>query len=944
MLKRVAIWGAVLVGLLVAGGFLAWRLWRGPDPAEILARTPVPPAPVLTPEQELATFRLASGFRVELVAAEPLVVDPVAMDWDDRGRLYVVEMRGFMRDLDGGGEEEPSGRVVLLEDTDGDGLMDTSGVFLDALVMPRAVAVLPEGVLVGVPPDLWLCRDPGGEDVCSEKIRLTHYALGRHDPEHLENGLLPGIDGWIYNAKSSRRFRLRGTALEIESTPMRGQWGIAQDDEGRLFYNHNSAFLFGDVIPGEYAMQQAGTATSPTLRGVGLPLADGAEVFGVRVAPGLNRAYLHGTLRADGRQHAPTGVSGLAIQRGDQYGEPFAGDAFMPEVAGNAVAHFAVDGDGLDLQAEHRLYADPNFGEREFLASTDERFRPVDAKVGPDGTIWVIDMYRGLIQHANYVSDHLRDYVQEHELEAPGATGRIWRIVREELPLSHRPPPLGSLDDQLRALDHPNGWVRDRAQRRLMFEASPEASPRLRRLEDFGELGRIHALHALAGLGQLDGATFTRALADPDPRVRRAALRAGEKRVAQADPDLALLRAVEALLEDEDPGVRVQALHSLGTLPVARRPLARLLAEGRRGGPIERQAVISGLGGLELGALESELAEGDEEGDGESSGPDSEWLQELATAAFLGARARDDRDEATRRMLDRIAELGADPRAEALFAGIQQAQRRPGSRIVELAERHSLFDPGRDEGGELAGPIAGVKAHFTWPGDPRPGGARALTPAESERRERGRELYRATCAACHGPDGRGQSGLAPPLAGSPWVRDTDDWLVRIALGGLTGRIVVDGQEWNLTMPGHGHDERFDDEGVAGLGTFLRRAWGHAEEPVAPESVVRIRRETTDRRTPWTERELLALPVDHRLDRYTGLYRVPIVGIEIEIGRRGTELTIGRPNGPSGPLADIGGGAFMAEGVSIHFESDETGEVDGATLYRDGTPIGLSKEE
>ena len=230
-------------------GVIVFRAWRGPDPEEVLARIDVPLAPVLSPEEELASFRTAPGFRVELVAAEPLVVDPVAMDWDDEGRLYVVEMRGFMPNIEGEGEDQPVGRVVVLEDTDADGRMDRSGVFLDGLVLPRAVAVLPQGVLVGVPPDLWLCRDTNGDRTCGTRTRVGEYAIEGANPEHQENGLLAGIDGWIYNAKSSRRFRLEGSRLRSQETVFRGQWGIAQDDAGRLFYNHNSGFLYADAFP-----------------------------------------------------------------------------------------------------------------------------------------------------------------------------------------------------------------------------------------------------------------------------------------------------------------------------------------------------------------------------------------------------------------------------------------------------------------------------------------------------------------------------------------------------------------------------------------------------------------------------------------------------------------------------------------------------------------------
>ena len=570
----------VVVGVLAA---FAFRAWRGPDPEEILAGIDIPPAPVLSPEEERATFRTAPGFRVELVAAEPLVVDPVAIDWDDEGRLFVVEMRGFMPDIEGRGEDRPVGRIVVLEDTDGDGRMDRSHVFLDGLVLPRAIAVLPEGVLVGAPPDLWLCRDTRGDLRCTERTRLAEYAAAGSGPEHQENGLLAGLDGWLYNAKSKRRFRLQADEFRSDPTIFRGQWGIAQDDSGRLFYNHNSGFLYADAFPGEYSMRQPGTALRRSRAGLNLPLAANAQVFGVRVAPGLNRAYLPGTLRRDGRQAGPTGVSGLAIQRGHQYGAEWVGDAFVPEAAGSAVAHFDVESSGTEVRAEHRLYDDDDFGSREFLVSTDERFRPVDAEFGPDGAIWVVDMYRGVIQHADYVSDYLRAYVERQQLARPGATGRIWRIVREDLPIERRPPPLVTLAQQLDALDHPNGWVRDRAQRRIVAEAAEGAADGLRRLEDFGPLARRHALWALDGLAAFDEPTWRRALADPDPEIRKLALRLGET----IDSAEAVRRdEMVGLIDDADPGVRLQVLHSLGSLHPETRPLARLLERGRAGGAV----------------------------------------------------------------------------------------------------------------------------------------------------------------------------------------------------------------------------------------------------------------------------------------------------------------------------------------------------------------------
>jgi len=373
------------------------------------------------------------------------------MDWDDEGRLYVVEMRGFMRNLDADDEGAPSGRVVVLEDLDKDGQMDTSRVFLDNLVLPRGIAVLPQGVLIGSPPDLILCRDHNDNLACedNEKTRLTSYADGPVNVEHAENGLLPGIDGWIYNAKSNRRFKLTSDTpspqIIVDKAVSRGQWGIAQDDEGRLYYNHNSTFLFTDVFPGEYTLRQPATRAREDKHGIGVKLTENEQVWGIRTAAGLNRAYVDDVLRADGRQNAPTAISSLAVQRGDQYGPDHVGDVFVPESAGSVVAHFSVDFDGNTAQAHHRLYDDYEWVKREFLASTDERFRPVDVEVGPDGALWVVDMYRGIVQHKAYMSDHLRAHIQRLGLESPGETGRIWRIVKTDHPINHRVPPLQSL-------------------------------------------------------------------------------------------------------------------------------------------------------------------------------------------------------------------------------------------------------------------------------------------------------------------------------------------------------------------------------------------------------------------------------------------------------------------------------------------------------------------
>ena len=292
------------------------------------------PAPLLSPEEALQGFSIAPGFEIELVAAEPLIEDPVAMAWDEYGHLYVVELRGYMPDAYGNGSDEPVGQVVRLQDTNGDGRMDTSEVFLGALVNPRAVAVVNEGVLIGEPPNLWLCKLPTPTSVCTDKRKIGGYAtdVTTANVEHMENGLLQGLDNWLYNSKSNRSLRIHDGTLQEREGLFRGQWGITKDDFGRLLYNHNSTWIQADFFAGEDLVLPG---QSGRHKGLGVNLTAPAKVHSVRVNPGVNRAYLPNTLREDGRLNNATGVSGLVSYRGDQFPDRYRGDVFVPEVAGN---------------------------------------------------------------------------------------------------------------------------------------------------------------------------------------------------------------------------------------------------------------------------------------------------------------------------------------------------------------------------------------------------------------------------------------------------------------------------------------------------------------------------------------------------------------------------------------------------------------------------------
>jgi hypothetical protein len=208
---------------------------------------------VLSPDEAMKTFFMPPGYRLELVASEPMIEEPVVIDWDADGRLWVVEMPSYMRDLPATDEREPTGRVSVLEDTNGDGKMDKKTVFLDGLVLPRALKVLEHGVLVGEPPNLWLARDTTGDLRADTKELVTDtYGQEFANVEHNANALLWAMDNWIHTSEVDTFLRFRNGKFEVRKTLSRGQWGATQDDAGRVYRNTNSSALFVDIVPTPY--------------------------------------------------------------------------------------------------------------------------------------------------------------------------------------------------------------------------------------------------------------------------------------------------------------------------------------------------------------------------------------------------------------------------------------------------------------------------------------------------------------------------------------------------------------------------------------------------------------------------------------------------------------------------------------------------------------------
>lgn len=863
-------------------------------------RIDTPPAPVLDVQAALETFRLAPGYHIEAVAHEPLVEDPVALTWDAAGRMYVAEMRGFMQDTYGTDEDAPIGSVVRLSDTDGDGRMDRREVLADGLVLPRAVAIVNEGLLIGEPPNLWLCpaRNGRADSIdCTDRQRLGSYGDQPGSVEHAENGLLLGLDNWLYSAKSARRLKLVDGGLTEEPTLFRGQWGIAQDGEGRLYYNTNSNLLSGDRYDAQNIVQ-SGASRAP---GLNVRVSGDDALYAVRVNTGVNRAYLPGVLREDGRLNQPTSASGMDV---------LDDTAFVAEPAANAVAHLQLSEQGMTVTARHARYPDDTWGQREFLASTDERFRPVNVYFGPDGALYVVDMYRGVIQDHVFITEQLREQAKARGLDRPPGLGRIWRVSRDYG--SYAPAQLEGADSGvlLASLASANVWERRTAQRLLL--AADNVDRELRAMVRAAQLPQaVHALWALAGRATLDRRIALGAARSAQLPLARQALIAGAPLFNRRD-----ISALVALHPD-DERFQMEAIAALAphNTHATVRSLALDVLARHWQHDARRAAVIASMRGQEQ-AFIAALAAG--------------WTAEqeassLVVRALAAQHVRNSDDGA---VLAGLLDLAAAQPAwvqRAILDGAADVTRREGFERIVLAEAHPLFSaPTADE--SLWPAVSRARKAFTWPGDTLAADAAPLSPAQQARMADGARYYAGRCATCHGGDGEGIAALAPPLVNSPWVIEAPERLARIVLHGLQGPIEVDGQTWNGVMPGHGLMADFDDAVASGLLTYLNRSWGHSGRAIDPPFMAAIRQATAGRAMPWTVEALHSVPVNTHFEDYNGRYGGGSFGLQFSYD--GASRLLIHTGLFSGPLEVGAADRFYFEPRDMHFDfvRDDAGAV------------------
>lgn len=706
------------LGLLTLAALLAAPAARTEEPE--LRPEDLPHFPAVEPARALDTFVVRPGFRLELAAHEPEVMDPIALSFDERGRIYVVEMRDYS-------ERRPErlGRVRRLEDRDGDGRFETSSVYVDGLPWPTAVTCWNGGIFVGSTPDLIYAKDTDGDGRADLRETVftgfasdfAPYATNKLNVQAMMNSLQWGLDNRIHGCGSmsggtvtlvdsefTRKWRaaarpegappptppplsLRGRdfsfdphRLDLRAETGGGQYGMHFDDQGRKYLCSNSDHLQIALYEDRYAGRDSAHPLPASRASIAV---DGpaAEVF--RLSPeepwrvlrtrwrvtGLVQGLIEGGGRSSGYF---TSATGLTVYRGDAYGPEYAGDVFVADCGSNLIHRKKISTHGL----ERRGTRPGDERDREFIACRDTWFRPVQFANAPDGCLWIIDMYREIIEHPWSLPPGIKRLL---DLNAGNDRGRLYRIVpegrtpRRSVSLAEATTP-----ELVATLRHPNAWHRETASRLLVERRDPGAFDPLRATLDSTAppLARLHALLTLEALGACTDAQLLAGLDDSDPDVRRHAIRLVEFHHASGPLPPALTSALGRRAADT-PEVLLQLAFTLGTVPHPDKAalLARILNVTHRadGGGLVADAALQAAGD-DAARVFARLASASEAGGAAHD-------QHLpALAGILGRRQKPDELAAT---VNLLAQQADRPHALALLARFADGLRRAGGTLAK---------------------------------------------------------------------------------------------------------------------------------------------------------------------------------------------------------------------------------------------------------------------
>ncbi len=526
---------------------------------------PTPSGVYLSPEESMKTMHIARGYHLELVASEPMIKEPVAIAWDGNARMYVAEMLTYMQDADATGEQQPKSRILLLEDTDNDGKMDKSTVFIDSLLLPRMIQCVNHELLVNETNTITInsYTDTNGDGRADTKkivYENAKYNVNDANMEHQRSGLDWNLDNWMYMTYEPVRFRYTNGKMQVDTIPSgagSGQWGLTHDNYGRLFYS--SA---GGETPA------LGFQINPMYGKLDFPdqfSAEFQEVWPIIATPDVQGGNMR--LRPNNTLNHFTACCGQSIYRGDQLPQDLVGDYILCEPVARIIRRAKV----IDLKG--KIVMQNNYYRSEFLSSSDMNFRPVNSATGPDGNLYIVDMHRGIIQQGNWTrpGSFLRNKVDSLGLAKNIGHGRIYRVVNDAFKRGPKPNMLNEPTTTLvNYLGHPNGWWRDNAQKLIIVRGDRSVIPALKAMamgkqagsaDDSGHLARIHALWTLEGLEAIDKEVLSSALTDANAQVRKTAVWISESYVKQNDAQI--IDKLATLKSDVSYDVRVQLLLSL---------------------------------------------------------------------------------------------------------------------------------------------------------------------------------------------------------------------------------------------------------------------------------------------------------------------------------------------------------------------------------------------
>jgi glucose/arabinose dehydrogenase/mono/diheme cytochrome c family protein len=529
----------------------------------------------LSPEESIKTFRLPIGYHLEVVASEPMISEPVAIAWDGNGRMFVAQLETYMQTVDARGQNEPRSRIMLLEDINDDGRMDKASVFLDSLLSPRMLLCVGRELFVNETNtyNIYAYMDSDGDGMADQKrpvFENKEKAFG--NVEHQRGGLDWNLDNWIYVTIDPVRFKYTNGQLKVDSlvSGSNGQWGLTHDNHGRLFFSRAASGIAaaGFQINPSYGQLDFENATPP----------DFDEAWPIIKTPDVNGGPR--TLRSDSTLQNFTSITGQSVFRGDRLPKSMQGDYLVAEPVGRFIRRADV------IDTDGRIFLSNVYSKDEFIASTDMNFRPVNTYTGPDGCLYIVDMYRGIIQESTWAQpgSFLYAQIMNKGLNRNIKNGRIYRVVFDGLKPGPSPRMLDEPVDKLVTfLDHPNGWWRDNAQREIIVRRDKSVVPALLQIAagEKGQLAkspspiaRLHALWTLEGLDEINEEIISKFLGDPDIQIRKTAIRLSEPYLRRNENSV--LSALKNIVSDKSQDVLGQLLLSLS---ISKSPEAKSLAQ-----------------------------------------------------------------------------------------------------------------------------------------------------------------------------------------------------------------------------------------------------------------------------------------------------------------------------------------------------------------------------